>query len=190
MQLIERNDPTPLWARSAKFHSQSALLSKLPPEIRLLVWKQCLGGMRFHLIFNSTTRSKITCRNTDIADKCCRASWSHQDKVNQSVLLTCRQVCSEAIELLYSANISHFHTEYALKSLSQSVLPQHFHAIRSLRFAWFLAGVPATDIKTETDKYWALHSEREWRTAWQCVASRQELKFLHVELHIRRRMTD
>lgn len=98
--------------------------------------------------------------------------------------------CSEAIEILYSANTFDINTNWTLRWLSQKILPQHFHAIRSPRLRWFLPGVPATDIKTEADDFWAFDNEREWRTTWQCLASMQGLKYLHVELYTYSRMID
>lgn len=96
-QFVGRKDPTPPWLRRAASQSQSALLSKLPPEIRLLVWKQCLGGMRLHLYLKQTRCRSLPCRNMDITNKCYGTCWSYQDMVNQSLLLTCRQVYVDSV---------------------------------------------------------------------------------------------
>jgi hypothetical protein len=46
---------------------QSLLLSKLPPEMRQLIWKECLGGMTFHLRVRNRKLIHVPCASPEPA---------------------------------------------------------------------------------------------------------------------------
>jgi hypothetical protein len=102
--------------RHLSSQSQSFLISRLPHEVRQLIWKECLGGMTFHLDrrYNCKTRhtqlSYIMCRSPGEPESCEAACWpywrSHDSPFEGnkayengmappqllSILLSCRQV--------------------------------------------------------------------------------------------------
>lgn len=79
---------------SLKYNTQTAsLLISLPAEIRLQIWQYAVGGNEFRLI-QKGNRIGIDRRFDP-------SSW-YPKYLN--FLLTCRQIYSEAIDLLYSSN--------------------------------------------------------------------------------------
>jgi hypothetical protein len=98
-------------AEKTVFQVNSELLTKLPFELRQLIWKECLGGMTLHLkIANRRLRSQC-CTENVLPDTC----WEFfglqvKDKESKrpnkrqllSILLTCRQVLIVPI-LIFSA---------------------------------------------------------------------------------------
>jgi hypothetical protein len=62
------NDNCSLSSQSASF-----LISKLPFEVRQMIWKYCLGGMTFHL----HTRYNLVARHTQLYYIMCRSPKSH-----------------------------------------------------------------------------------------------------------------
>jgi hypothetical protein len=88
-------------AEKTVFQANSELLTKLPFELRQLIWKECLGGMTLHLkIANRRLRSQ--CCIEDVQPDTCWEFFGLQVKDKESkrlnkrqllsILLTCRQV--------------------------------------------------------------------------------------------------
>jgi hypothetical protein len=93
--------PTAGKAIKTVFQANSEILTKLPFEIRQLIWKECLGGMTLHLkIENRRLRSQ--CCTEDMKPDTCweffglrvkdRESKRPTKRQLLSILLTCRQV--------------------------------------------------------------------------------------------------
>jgi hypothetical protein len=88
-------------AGKSVFQGNSELLTKLPFEIRQLIWKECLGGMTIHLKIENRRLRSQTCAEDLRPDTC----WEFfglkvKDKKGKpptkrqllSILLTCRQM--------------------------------------------------------------------------------------------------
>ncbi|KAF2817983.1 uncharacterized protein BDZ99DRAFT_24991 [Mytilinidion resinicola] len=92
------------------------------------------------------------------------------------LLLSCRMIYSEAIDLLYSSNSFAFRHDAGgpLVILPDLLLPQRFHAIRSLSLFW----VP--DFWVSLDPPSRL--TEEWEFAWKVIASMKGLQTVYVDL--------
>jgi hypothetical protein len=106
-----------LWKRKRTIpQTQCPLMTVLPPEIRKLIWEECLGGMTFHLTFaryvgaSSSKLVHILCQNPgSLSHENCFTRWTvkdsiitrniiHPDSTEKqghkylSLLLTCREM--------------------------------------------------------------------------------------------------
>ena len=130
--------------------AQSSLMSKLPLDIRMIIYDMVLGGMVFHLD-SQTQKSRVL---LDI----CRDPTAFHDPTHQCVelytrrpssapreeyavatgllplLVTCRRIYSEAIGTLYSANVFMFGRNAAAFRFLKTMIPsQRLHSIRHFR---------------------------------------------------------
>ncbi|KAI9662039.1 MAG: hypothetical protein M1831_002954 [Alyxoria varia] len=146
---------------------QSSLLTRLPAELRLQIWRHVLGDDLIHLV---RCRHRIGYRRCLGADGTLRSrgGWSEHDycwgecattvhdgqpKVRKEapvetarpllpLVKTCRKVYTEAIPLLYTTNhfsLNHIET---LISLHLTLLPHRLSQIRSLTLSWRLTLAP------------------------------------------------
>ncbi|KAF2479239.1 hypothetical protein BDY17DRAFT_328015 [Neohortaea acidophila] len=149
--------------------TQCALLTTLPLDIRLLIYDMVLGGMAFH-IGNDTT-GRMTCYICQRAEgivhdddhQAClaptkrRPSASPREDYTQAtgllpLLVTCRQIYSEAIETLYSANTFEFwQNQAALRFLRIMIPPQRLRCIRRFRWAMQFPHHPNINARSRTD---------------------------------------
>lgn len=102
---LELTDCTPLWSiryglqlfrswlslgssitkipdRATNPQQQSALISKLPPELRRIIWQQALGGKLLHI---TRAKKKLLAINCPVecpvqSDRISRACWGLQDR--------------------------------------------------------------------------------------------------------------
>lgn len=157
--------------------TQSGFLSKLPIDIRLIIYDMVLGGNMLHL----TTRGprggiyKTVCQHPNTPDDqshhvCCSPDQSQSIPDNPfestdtkrpegllSLLLTCRRVYSEAVDVLYHANTFEF-TQHlaAFTFLCQQIPPQRLPRIRRLRLHMRLPRHPCCNTR----------SQRDWNDLW------------------------
>ncbi|KAI4246093.1 MAG: hypothetical protein LQ352_006452 [Teloschistes flavicans] len=123
----------PEWSTSSsesalqpRINARPTLLERLPVEIRLQIWEEVLGGNLFHLngskhpiileCYLCRNFAKDTSTNNDPTHRMysrCQGSqkepcfFSRPERASYrplSVLLTCRQIYSEAVDVLYGAN--------------------------------------------------------------------------------------
>jgi len=144
--------PTAGKAEKTVFQANSELLTKLPFEIRQLIWKECLGGMTLHLkIENRHLRSQ--CCTEDLQPDTCWEFFGLQVKDRESkpstkrqllsILLACRQVyvastlAFDAISAKISPGIRRLKSIYILtisstassSSLCCTYLASSFHSV-------------------------------------------------------------
>lgn len=141
---------------------QSALLSRLPVEIRRLIWADALGGQLLHIARAPKRLLAIPCAKQERASGLntrlhgCwgsttgrvylgttpgfylqpRSSHGPRPANLLPLLQTCRIVYTEAISILYEENtfdINHLDT---ILYLQRSVLLQRLNQIRSVSLAW------------------------------------------------------
>jgi hypothetical protein len=72
------------------------------------------------------------------------------------LLLTCRQIYSEAIHILYAANAFQFIQSFCLRSFVNTLLTHYLSSIRRLRFYLPLERHPALNARTWSD----------WKDIW------------------------
>lgn len=88
------------------------------------------------------------------------------------LLLACRRIYSEAIDLIYESNRFSFISSDALIHLSLKILPQRLNVIRKLHLTWQLW--PAF-LGYRFDLV-------EWDKAYDAMASMHGLRFLRIDL--------
>ncbi|KAF7920983.1 hypothetical protein EAE99_007835 [Botrytis elliptica] len=179
--------------RKTSAQSQSLLLSSLPIEIRMLIWEVCIGGNTFHLsLFRFGRRgrhSRFThrlclCEGPELPLKLHNYCYHNDrrfcctDKVKAlSLIVTCRQIYSETIGILYSTNV--FRTQnFCAQHLQKTLLPQRYNCIRVLH----LENVTrVTEAFVEDPKH-RNETLKEWTDTWKALAGLPGLQILHVQL--------
>ncbi|KIM99250.1 hypothetical protein OIDMADRAFT_56405 [Oidiodendron maius Zn] len=158
--------------------SQCNLLSKLPTEIRQLIWIECLGQMTFHLkIEDRKLRHTRCCSPTPASCNGCYRyrKGSQQNTHLLSLPLTCRQIYSEAIFILYSTNT--FVTEQisTVEYLPLVFLASRHDAITSIRLEWYLTDYGPGSLTSKTS-----FQMKQWVAIWRILTNMKSLQHLHV----------
>ena len=147
---------------------ESLFISKLPIDVRMIVYDLVLGGMVFHLDAQNM-HSRILlyiCRQPDAindANHQCHALSSqrpssaprqeHQQATGLlPLLVTCRRIYTEAIHTLYSANTFEFsRNAAAMRFLKVMVPPQRLHSIRHFRWYFRIPHHPSLNSRSRRD---------------------------------------
>ncbi|KAJ6110636.1 hypothetical protein N7486_002871 [Penicillium sp. IBT 16267x] len=154
---------------TAQPQPQCRLLSRLSPELRLMIWEMVLGGQRLHIIQRNNQRlGHIVCplgtRNPTSAkekttrqahDSSCEICHGHgiPQPVKEGDLahvrrtakllspaLTCRQMYQESIHLLYTLNTFEFSNPWSLPYMRPTILAEHWDCIRKVELRWSFEG--------------------------------------------------
>ncbi|KAF2456611.1 hypothetical protein BDY21DRAFT_347694 [Lineolata rhizophorae] len=151
----DRKKPATLPASS---QAQSPLFSRLPKEVRLLIYEHALGSRDVwtHVMCKPKGLRHARCFDDEMRIGWQHACWGHcwpdgsfrgpssrapgkADRSLVALLQTSRLVYSEAIDILYTSNRFHIRQNRVLVYLSQSILPSRFHAIRHLHLTTVFA---------------------------------------------------
>ncbi|KAJ0419251.1 hypothetical protein BJY00DRAFT_164823 [Aspergillus carlsbadensis] len=138
---------------------QSSLLTKLSPELRVMIWEQVLSGMRIHIIQRSDRRmGHVVCSLTDACDICrgglppsgCSSSKAGDSRTVSHLLalpMACKQIYSESIHLLYTLTIFEFSNTWSLTYLRPTIPTDLWDAIRRVELSWAFPGhwLPSKD---------------------------------------------
>lgn len=150
---------------------QCALLSKLPLDIRLIIYEMVLGGSFFHVTTNDSKTRILShaCKRTpgfhsddhqacfSIASTERRPSSAPREDYPFAtgllpLLVTCRRIYSEAIDTLYSANaIEFWENRVALRFLKQTLPPQRLRSIRHFRWDMQIPHHPNINARSRRD---------------------------------------
>jgi len=118
--------------------SQSLLFQKLPPELRALIWRECVGS---YDIFIGVRKDERYVRHFKLREgKGFMAPDSNEEEqylANQvhdfmPLLRSCRRIYTEAISLVYSSNTFLLSHPRSLLSFSATTLTNRFTSISSL----------------------------------------------------------
>ena len=159
--------------------SGSGLLARLPQDVRIAIFELVLGGRGFH-ISAGTSRGPIDCFGMCGADELMFETGDHgnchvrRKKHLIPLLLTCRQVYSEAVYVLYAANAFEFTQGFCLVKFVDAVPAHRLSSIRRLRHYLHVGPRhPALNRRTMSD----------WAEIWAFFGSRFEgLTVLRVEI--------
>ncbi|KAF9888321.1 hypothetical protein FE257_008754 [Aspergillus nanangensis] len=137
---------------------QCSLLSKLSPELRLLIWELVLGEKRIHIIQQSNRRmGHVVCPRNDACEICQggRAPSPSKCRDNPDALLalslTCKQIYCESIYQLYTLNVFEFSNTWSLTYLRPTIPSDLWDSIRDVELRWAFPGhwLPSKDpVKT------------------------------------------
>lgn len=184
---------------------QAPLFSKLPLELRLLIWEAALGDGHLHIRPNPDSRKleHLRCKDPSHAKHDCWRvfGWDRSSKsmsydyglpakngqnlfepAEEGLLalpLTCRRIYTESLPALYMLNTFSFSSFDPIISFSASILPHRFNQIQSLDIDIsfvFLQFDP-------TSSNWAgCNDKLVWERAWRVIASMRGLRDLNVKL--------
>ncbi|KAJ5834514.1 hypothetical protein N7447_000540 [Penicillium robsamsonii] len=174
VQRYQSNKPPPLpCVQTIAFSSQlqSRLLTRLSPELRLMIWGFVLADQRIHIIQCSkqrlghvvcqcaleksppkrhTRQNNLCeiCHGTGISQPAKDADLVRWNKVKLlSLALTCRQIYHESIPLLYTLPTLEFSNPWTLPYLLPTIPPEHRDRIRAIELRWSFPGhwLPSKD---------------------------------------------
>ena len=141
--------------------TQSPLFSRLPAEVRRLIYIDVFGGENsvVHVVRKyqrlGHLRCTSTCRSRELpysGESC----WGSKDETGDwyptpekartddgsvHLLRTCRKIYSEAIDILYQHTtfaFRNFKNQDTLWHFSRTILPQRLNSIRKMHLTWFL----------------------------------------------------
>ncbi|KAK0108636.1 hypothetical protein ONS95_003429 [Cadophora gregata] len=147
--------------------STSLLLTKLPREIRSLIWIFCIGNQDIHLdlALAPNKRSVLT------------QPLSKIDPL--ALLLVCKQISIEAQPVLYTTSTFHFTSLTATATLTQltHTLPlSTLCLIRSLHLTYTLPTLPVAEPHIGMTGYTPLCESSNWLAMWGilCPANEDE----------------
>ncbi|KAF2810796.1 uncharacterized protein BDZ99DRAFT_475677 [Mytilinidion resinicola] len=175
---------------------QSSFLTKLPPEVRLLVYEY---------VFSGGVHVRITTTGGEHPRPLLRGRWCGQpadypgvceggcdglsnDSSILSLPLTCKTIYSESIALLYTWPTFHPADANTLLWMRARLRPDRFQAIRALRLRYevkaYMHSLSFPRITIE-NAVWAsygheLGNAHDWRHVWAVIASMQSLRQLYV----------
>ncbi|KAI4286625.1 MAG: hypothetical protein L6R35_004123 [Caloplaca aegaea] len=186
--------------------SESALLSRLPLEIRLQIWHEVVGGHLFHMTAthpcpHKTLLKSYVCRafyrnltplknrapmNEDVYPRC---QGSQQEPCffygppdasfsALSLLLSCRQIYNEAVHMLYTANTFHIDNLEILQLVIDAIGPR-LSTISKMHVSTAMWKIHCHDISSLSDEAFA-----GWQKSWQLLAeSMLGLKHLRLDIY-------
>ncbi|KAJ5641703.1 hypothetical protein N7490_005703 [Penicillium lividum] len=151
---------------------QCRILSRLSPELRLMIWEMVLGGQRLHIIqrnnqrlghivcpfgTHSDNRARTRDRDRDPFCEICHGhgipqpvkegDLTHNTTKLLSPALTCRQMYHESIHLLYTLNTFEFSNPWSLPYMRPTIPAEHWDCIRNVELRWSFQGhwLPSKD---------------------------------------------
>ena len=130
-------------------NKDTSLLSRLPLEVRLMVYEYALGGNLVHLVLGRRKVSHVCCNssaktdfdrscNPEAAPKRIPRALGRPCRSNHLALVkSCRQIYDEAMPTMYSHNVFDVADLSAFVHFSRSVPSQRLAAVRMLNVDWW-----------------------------------------------------
>ncbi|KAH7092043.1 hypothetical protein FB567DRAFT_435680 [Paraphoma chrysanthemicola] len=159
-------------------------MTKLPLEIRRMIYARTLGGASIHLATYNGKPSAMECWRDECLCDYFDPLLEKKLSFGTGLLRTCRVIYSEAVEYLYSANQFCLSTDRdeipTLEHLSWYFLPQRLSQIRDMRIHWPL------------DSYHFFLSpdvfpmpQVAWARSWEALSRLTGLQRLHIDVTCR-----
>ncbi|KAJ5172064.1 hypothetical protein N7492_004657 [Penicillium capsulatum] len=198
--------------RSTIAQGQSLFFVVLPREVRDEIYFHALGGRTIHFFRTSPVESRLwscscqapralrhemfyqdeslRCRgNSDTLDSHDPKYGDGNEGPQLSLLITCRRVYSEAVNILYAQNIMHvrqtalaFQTPAVLQAV---ILPQRIHAIQYMEIAFRRFRIFLSETRRLERAGWF----REWVEMWDAITRFKGLRSLHVWVGVDPKLT-
>jgi len=166
---------------SRTLNSNCQLLNRLPPEIRLEIYRYVLGDNLLHLVQGKKKISHVRCRatsETDYSRTCRPLAANTADRLlpgstsngNLALAKTCRQVYQETIDLLYATNVFDLDDPRTLFYFSRSVPHQRLasitklHVYFPLRYQCWHRNKDAYPVRAPP------YDESTWKQFWHTIA--------------------
>ncbi|KAF2192559.1 hypothetical protein K469DRAFT_717106 [Zopfia rhizophila CBS 207.26] len=166
----------------------SMLMSKLPFELREMIWEYFLGGNRIHCYWkDKETLLGFICERQDqcvsfthnqkrevnwISTVAIREEEINQEKRFMNLLRTCRAIYFEASKVMYSSNLFDFTDHWVNFKYLPWVIPlSAISSIAQVHMACYDVPLPSKNIGFTL-----------WVRSWETLALLKGLRYLHVEL--------
>ncbi|PYH98227.1 hypothetical protein BO71DRAFT_345547 [Aspergillus ellipticus CBS 707.79] len=180
----QRTPPKPDTRTEWTIQHQSALLARLSPELRLMIWEMVLGGMRIHIVQRTNRRmGHILCPRTGSCEICRGGHRSMKDVPGRLLALsmTCKQIYCESIGMLYSLNTFEFSNTWSLTYLRPTIPGDFWDAIRAVELRWAFPGhfLPCKD--TVKSIYFSA-GRQQWVETCQAVTCMPGLQTFTLQL--------
>lgn len=147
-----------------------------------MIWYEVFGGEVLHLIQLPKRLGHVRCCSTlgatDVLRRCIPGyRWpvpmTEMAKIKTSsldlaLLQSCRQIYTEAIEIMYATNLFDLDDVSTLLYLSQTIRPQRFAAIKYLQLKWEFI-LPPFAIPETKDPTWFPLDDATWETFWHLI---------------------
>ncbi|KAL8781270.1 MAG: hypothetical protein Q9194_000465 [Teloschistes cf. exilis] len=168
-------------ATTSEMQSSCAFLHQLPGEIRNAIYKQLLGNRRLSILgsFTSSNKNGITHREISQADNGEFVLARHMHTTKLSILLTCRQIYTEAVAILYGTNCFHLHGLSHLPDFNRFV-----QIIPHTRMSCIAELTVSCEVDYfEPRHFLAAHMFKMWKRMWKSVALEMS-SLRRVSLHL------
>ncbi|KAI4112229.1 MAG: hypothetical protein LQ345_006591 [Seirophora villosa] len=184
---------------------ESALLSRLPPEIRLQIWHEVVGGNLFHITITHSRPHKtaLRCyvcrafyrdlvppknRTPSSEDAYPRCQGSQQEPCfflgpdepfgALSLLLSCRQIYNEAVHMLYVANTFNIDNLGILRLVVKTIGPR-IRSISNIHVSTAMWRIHCQEMTRLSDEAFS-----EWKEFWQLLAEKVSgLRHLRLDIY-------
>ncbi|KAJ5184847.1 hypothetical protein N7491_007284 [Penicillium cf. griseofulvum] len=194
------NKPPPLPPRQTIAFSsqpQSQLLTRLSPELRLMIWGYVLANQRIHIIQCKqrlghvvcpcalSNSQRHTCQNNSFCEICHgngisqpakEANLTRWNKVKLlGLALTCRQIYHESIPLLYTLPTLEFSNPWTLPYFLPTIPPEHQQRIRAIELRWSFPGhwLPSKD---SVRAVYVSAGQTQWTETCRAVSQLESLR--------------
>lgn len=162
-------------------NSNCQLLNRLPPEIRLEIYRYVLGDNLLHLVQGKKRISHVRCRarsETDHVRRCRPMAGNTANRLlpgstsngNLALTKTCRQVYRETIDLLYATNVFDLDDPRTLFYLARSVPHQRLGSITKLHVYFPLFSQCWLGHDDIYPMKGAPYDENTWKLFWHTIA--------------------
>ena len=164
-----------------RLQADSRLL-RLPAEIRLQIWYEVFGGEVLHLVQLPKRLGHVRCCSTlsaTDARRSCILAYRGPGPIAQpadiklssldlALLQSCRQIYTEAVDVIYATNLFDLDDVSTLLYLSQTIRPQRLAAIKYLQLTWELLWAPFSIPETK-DPFLFPNDDATWVTFWRLI---------------------
>ncbi|KAL9583136.1 MAG: hypothetical protein Q9212_002885 [Teloschistes hypoglaucus] len=180
----ERSTSSSNSALQPQIDTGSTLLERLPAEVRLQIWEEVLGGNLFHLTCSKypVTLECYLCRNFS-KDKFTKSGATYQmynrcqgsqkepcffsrpERASYrplSLLLTCRQIYSEGVDLLYSENTFNMDLGDTVNAFD-NVTGTRSHKVQTVHVNMAMWKIRYQDISRGIE---SKHASSAWESYW------------------------
>ncbi|KAJ4287685.1 hypothetical protein N0V90_012388 [Kalmusia sp. IMI 367209] len=186
--------------RGMTLDQSASRLMQLPLELRQMIYRAAIGNSKMHMLLKKHKLGHIRCKASN-ARECpleCNLGpdniWSpFAEPVEEPtdgdvlpLLLTCRQIYSEAIDAVYSSNCFSFSDLDCLRYFSCTILPHRWALVQTLDIEWCISW-PIYDPIAQTllvsrPALYPPHDEATWEATWRIISNMSNLKSLRVSL--------
>ncbi|KAJ5714260.1 uncharacterized protein N7483_011441 [Penicillium malachiteum] len=195
------------------------LLSKLPPEIRQMIWSYVFGAETLRLVTVKNKIRHVRCSHSTSLTQhrnCCPATaarWRIQNPTapgsghaqsdllyphthtslpsnlsssSLGLLLSCRAIYAESIDLLYRQNTFDVDDLYTFIAFASSIGPVLLNTIRRLSVQWMPVWQPLSGQDHKGSIYAHTHSDALWTEFWAVVSGMTGLRELGLSIDLGR----